>query len=279
MDQQHPNLPGDLRNLMNASLVSAQTLLFARGDGLRRELNRIRHDQVVLIKPGLFFKQLGRYIYQINPDQPDDYKTLLDSMEPAGTVNTTIVHLWNLECEGIDFTYGDLTKTLRSLRQNLATGPQSVVRICHALGQSSGNREFQVLYGHYGSEGYLQPQNEIAPNLRKAGCGVLLKKLRFQERPADMAALAAVIDRELACGDASDSLDVNYTGAFVRTADAGRGTDAVGQFAGLSLRREGSYWITDNSKGWGTVIAEYLRRAHGCDATLIGAMSWRRSRC
>lgn len=252
------------------SLISRQILLFARGDGLKREFNRIRRDRVVLVKPGPFFKQLGPHIYQINPDQPDNYTALIRSIRPSGELNVDIVHLWNLECEGIDFIYGGIAKTLRSLRQSLATGPQSVMRICDALRQSPRDGDSQVLYGHCAFETNLQPQNEITPDLHKARRGFVLKKLRFQERPTDMAALAAMIDRELAGGEPPDAIEVAYTGTFVRTADAARGTDAAGGFAALPLRREGSYWITDNSKGWGSAIAEFLTREQECDVTLIG---------
>src|SRR5688572_4691814 len=107
-----------MKNRFTMSSVFSRILLFARGDRLACELKKTVPDQVILIKPALFFKQLGPSIYQINPDESDDYKMLFRSMETGSLEVAGIVHLWNLECEGVDFVYGGLKKTVRALRQN-----------------------------------------------------------------------------------------------------------------------------------------------------------------
>ncbi len=183
----------------------AVTLFFTRRDDIYQSFVSARASRavpgtgvVVQVKGGDGgFRRLGPRIYQIDPRNEDDYRRVVESLGPLAGRRIHVVHLWNYECEALDYVYhGDIERCLHHVERSLDTGARSLSHLRHALAQTGGGASLAVVYLYHG----LQPQCGMASGwLEDEPTGALtsFKAIRLADRASAPAEVAALLAREL----------------------------------------------------------------------------------
>lgn len=182
------------------------TLFFSRRDDvyqnfLSAKKNRPmdREDSVVQIKCGDGgFRQLGPRIYQIDPRQEDDYHRLLAALGPLVGKRIQVIHLWDYECEALDFVYhGNIDRCLHGVERSLDTGARALSLLRRSLSRSAEFSSLAELYVHHGAQpqngmvsGWLEDEWVHDPKVR-------FRNLRLPDRTAQPAEVAARICRKI----------------------------------------------------------------------------------
>ncbi|MEY4483118.1 MAG: hypothetical protein RL693_570, partial [Verrucomicrobiota bacterium] len=188
------------------------TLFLSRRDDvyqsfLRANKNRShdREDFVVQVKCGDGgFRQLGPLIYQIDPRQEADYDRLLAALDSLEGKRIQIIHLWDYECETLDFIYhGNIDRCLHWVDRSLDTGARALSLLRHAMLRSAELASLAELYVHHGS----QPQNGMVSGWLQdewAGdAGMCFRSLHLPDRTNRSAEVAAMICHEIKRGTPS----------------------------------------------------------------------------
>ncbi|MCG6136128.1 MAG: SDR family oxidoreductase [Nostoc sp. LLA-1] len=96
-------------------------------------------EDVITVKAGPKFVQLGDRTYSLNPQQPEDYDALLNELKAKNYTATTIVHLWSVTA------VGDLASGLLAVDQTQEKGFYSLLFLAQALGkQPLTNHKLQM---------------------------------------------------------------------------------------------------------------------------------------
>jgi acyl transferase domain-containing protein/acyl carrier protein len=180
----------------------AVTLFFCRRDDIYQSFVSARASRtvpdtgiIVLIKPGDGgFRRLGPRSYQIDPRNEADYRRVVESVGPLAGKHVQVVHLWNYECEALDYLYhGDIERCLHHVECSLDTGARSLSHLRRVLAQADGGASLAIVYLYYG----LQPQSAMAAGWQEdepTGGLTSFQAVRLPDRaspPADVAALLA----------------------------------------------------------------------------------------
>ncbi|MCC5603391.1 type I polyketide synthase [Nostoc favosum] len=107
-------------------------LVFIDECGLGKELvKRLQFDghDVITLKQGSRFVQLGDRAYSLNAGQRDDYDTLLNELIAENKIPTTIVHLWSVT------SVGDTPSGLAGVDKAQEKGFYSLLFLAQALGK------------------------------------------------------------------------------------------------------------------------------------------------
>lgn len=135
------------------------------------------------------FRQLGPLIYQINPRRLEDYQQLLSAVGASTGELMRVIHLWNYECEPVDFVYhGNIDRCLHLVECSFATGPESLNLLRRAWSSQRNSLAIEILYLHHG----MQPQNGMGCDEWAKDSRVRCRSRRLPDRaasPSDMAAL------------------------------------------------------------------------------------------
>ncbi|MCC5623715.1 type I polyketide synthase [Nostoc sp. CHAB 5715] len=107
-------------------------LVFMDECGLGKELvKRLQFDghDVITLKQGSRFVQLGDRAYSLNAGQRDDYDALLNELIAENKIPTTIVHLWSVT------SVGDIPSGLAGVDKAQEKGFYSLLFLAQALGK------------------------------------------------------------------------------------------------------------------------------------------------
>jgi len=100
------------------------------GEQLATQLTQLG-QKVICIKVGDSFTKQSEGVYTLNPQQPDEYNTLVNELNVAGCFPDIIVHLWSVTLN----RYSELT--LKELDQSQDLGLHSLIFTAQALGRHS----------------------------------------------------------------------------------------------------------------------------------------------
>lgn len=133
--------PENKINSKNKGVNQYETILvFAKKDRFFQAIKtEIEHDKllspnILLIKPGRFFKQLGELIYQINPTETSDYRSLINTIQPQLQGKTLVLYLWGYGGENVDYRYYyDFRQLMAEIKQSAAASTGSIARFADAL--------------------------------------------------------------------------------------------------------------------------------------------------
>jgi acyl transferase domain-containing protein len=105
------------------SHVSGNVLIFADDEGIGE---MITGGQVVIVHKGTGFERLGDYSYQIDPEAPEDYASLMADLRNNGVWPESIFHLWALTRR----SFTDLTQ----MDRGMSFGCHSLFFLAQAIG-------------------------------------------------------------------------------------------------------------------------------------------------
>ncbi|HLF24978.1 MAG TPA: SDR family NAD(P)-dependent oxidoreductase [Anaerolineae bacterium] len=236
------------------------------GAALAQYLSRTQHE-VILVRVGEQFDRDAEGSYTLNPQRPEDYRSLLSDLQRQGKSPQSVAHLWSLAADDGRF------------EQAQHLGFYSLLYLAQALGaQQGGETHLDVISAGLqpvtGEETLrsehatlLGPCKVIAQEYPHLTCRNIDVALPFSDdwrREQLVAQLFAELTHP------PSALSVAYRGAqrWIPTFEPvrlERSADSV-----TRLREGGVYLITGGLGGIGSVLAEYLARTVHARLALIG---------
>jgi hypothetical protein len=95
--------------------LTGSILLFAREDYLGEEMRKkVDSNQVILVKPGEEYHNLGSQKYIINPCRQEDYKKLAEELKKQDIQFKKAIHTWSKDDYDLELLEKDLEKEIYS---------------------------------------------------------------------------------------------------------------------------------------------------------------------
>lgn len=259
------------------SVIPTTNIVFADefgfGDKIVQKMERDGHN-VITVRVGTEFKKISDRLYNLNPEQEDDYHTLCQELRERNEIPKTILHLWSVAPESKD----KLEIEWVEKSQNL--GFYSLLFLTKALGrqQMSGKLLLGVVTNNMqkiGDEGLLNPEQATVtgpiitigqeyPNIICRGIDVVLPDSGTPEEEI----LIEQIRLELAIEDSEKMVAYRMGYRWVQTFESVRFES--GEKTNPRLKAEGIYLITGGLGGIGITLAEHLAKAVRAKLILIG---------
>lgn len=247
-------------------------LLFDIGQSLRDLYEaRLREAgttsaEVFLVRPGEKFQTLDEHSYEINPQSPDDFAHLFESLAEKNRLVEDICFAWPIGHP--DFRNEDV------LRESLESGVSSFMFLCQAVTKARLEGKVQLLYIYAGKSDEVQPHNEAVSGFVNTLHGeypkLLCKTLEIRQEGGAWEQILDAVWQELQARR-QDATVVRYEARerYIRKLkvfdfeDAGDSSSSQG----VDLREHGVYLITGGAGGLGLIFAEFL--AKQCKARLV----------
>jgi hypothetical protein len=109
-------------------------------------------DQVILVRPGESFQDLGKQSYTVNPQNKDDFTQLFESLIEKQCSVEKICFAWPVGYAGL----GDE----KCVKESLERGVYSFLFVCQALIKQKLESKVQLLYLYSAKQGETQPHND-----------------------------------------------------------------------------------------------------------------------
>jgi len=226
-------------------------------------------DQVILVRPGESFQDVGKQCYQINPQNKDDFTRLFECLVEKQCLVENICFAW----PGAHADLGDE----KCAKESLDRGVYSFLFVCQALIKQKLESKAQLLYVYSSKPNDTQPHNDavrgFVNTLHLEHPKLLCKTLEVRHDSASYEQILDAVSGELQA-HTQDATAVCYEGreryikklkAFDLEAD---GSPSPSQLAGL--REKGVYLITGGVGGLGLIFAEFLAKEYKAKLVLTG---------
>jgi acyl transferase domain-containing protein/tryptophanase/acyl carrier protein len=242
--------------------IRPQSLVLFDTDETLRDLA----DQVILVRPGETFEEVGPQSYTVDPRNKDDFARLFESLIEKGYPVENICFAW--------------PRHERELQESLETGVYSFLFLCQALIRQKLESTAQLFYLYSGKPGQVQPHHEavggFVNTLRlehpRLLCKTLEVRLDDRQESDGREPILDAITAELQAR-AQDATAVRYEAGerFVRKLKAFDLNEApAAPLEGKGLRENGVVLITGGAGGLGLLFAEFLAREHKARVVLTG---------
>ena len=248
-------------------------LIFQDPCGVGRKLaERLELAGVAIfsVTPGATFARPAPNEFTLDPGRPEEYDALLRGLAGAAAPPRRIVHLWGIAPPDPD------PFSEESTRAAIERGLHSLVALAQALGRLRTEASVRLLAGSTGAVAAIDG-DAVAPG-RAAALGAVRLipheyaqvdcrgvDLPFPAEPADVAAMAGILRRELAAGGVPEVVAWRDGWRLARRFEsAGEGPP---QGLGEVLRPGGVYLLTGGTGAVGFTLARRLARE--CRAKLV----------
>jgi 3-oxoacyl-(acyl-carrier-protein) synthase/acyl carrier protein len=262
--------------LGKAGQDSPQAVVFFDAEETLRDLYRERlratgtnSDQVILVRPGESFQDLGDQSYTVNPRDKDDFARLFDVLIEKQCAVENVCFAW--PAHEVDL------RDEKRVNESLERGVYSFLFVCQSLIQRKLDSKVQLLYLYSGSDDAGQPHNEamggFVNSLRLEHPKLLCKTLEVRQARAGHEQVLDAVSAELR-SRTPDATAVRYAAQerYVRRLRAFDIEEAAGspppQRAGI--REKGVYLITGGAGGLGLIFAEFLAKEYKARLVLTG---------
>ncbi|WP_438432127.1 SDR family NAD(P)-dependent oxidoreductase [Gorillibacterium sp. sgz500922] len=228
---------------------------------------------VILVKPGGSFAELPDYTFEIQPDNPEDYRKLLAVLEEREQLPQKVLHLWSQEpfLAAGDALADQLAQGIGSVfhlsRAYMATHPGMAVELLYVYFEAPGPDQAAVApyssQPHYSAVGGYAKTNRLEnPDLHIKTVGWRTCRTSESSNSGDVEWMLREFNRKH-----PDEIELRYQEGerWVRTWR--EYTPKAVSSRSLPLREKGVYLITGGAGGLGLIFAEYLARK--CRAKLI----------
>lgn len=220
-------------------------------------------EKTVLVKPGKVFAQTDDRVYEINPDETDDYRMLFKALKKVGITPEKIIHMWSKEAFGYE------SGTIGS---QLNMGVYSLFHISKSIMEQKHNGNVNLLYIYFMEKGQYQPvyaaASGVAKTVHRENPKFTYKTVGVELWPSlDSSNITDIISKEL--GTSSQDSEIYYkTGTrFVKRLEEFTTENTTGS---LPIRQNGVYLITGGMGGLGFIFAEYLAKKYKASLILTG---------
>ncbi|ACL75230.1 SDR family NAD(P)-dependent oxidoreductase [Ruminiclostridium cellulolyticum] len=240
-------------------------LLFDRNGELASLLgvnaNKEGKEPCVLVMPGAEFSEQKGNIFTINPEKPDDYKKLLQTLKARQMLPKNIIYKWART--GVGFDQADMCSCLKD-------GIYSVLHLTKALAEQKDMNKVLLLFVHSpagkGGHPLYSGMGAFFKTLRLENPGFVYKSVEMEQDNKDDVAQRLI--NELTLGTVG-ALEVRYEGKqrLVKAMEEISGQITDGKIA---IKEGGVYLITGGAGGLGLIMAERLAQRAKIKLVLTG---------
>ncbi|HEY9825556.1 MAG TPA: type I polyketide synthase, partial [Stenomitos sp.] len=249
--------------------LNRQWLVFADAHGFATQLTQIlavQGEHCIVVHPGDHFACLDEQNYIVNPQQPDDFKSLLQTL--AQQPNTTlhgVIHLWGVS------VYTPATPAISDIAAAQVVGCGSVLHLTQALSHHRSQLSPRLWLITRGTQSIDPAQGIICPEhtaLWGLGSTIALEHPELCCTRIDLDPLTSPADISLWLQDLlqpTDETQIAYRGqqryiARLVQAATTASTTAQGTQSGLqnTIQAEGTYLITGGLGALGLQVAQHL---------------------
>jgi len=229
----------------------------------------IDSDQIILVRPGESFQDLGKQSYQVNPQRREDFTRLFEVLMEKQCPIENICFAW-------PSSHTDLHNE-KGVRESLERGVYAFLFVCQALIKQKLESKVQLLYLYSGTQDEAQPHNDamrgFINSLHLEHPKLLSKTLEVRQEGVGCDQILDAVSAELQART-QDATAVRYQGQdrFIKKLKACNLGLAAGVAApeGIGLRQNGSYLITGGMGGLGLIFAQYLAKEFKARLVLTG---------
>src|SRR5262245_49421340 len=226
-------------------------------------------DQVILVRPGEGFQDLGEESYTINPRDKDNFARLFDVLIEKQCAVENVCFAWPVH--EVDL------RDEKRVNESLERGVYSFLFVCQSLIERKLDSLVQLLYLYSGSDDAAQPHNEamsgFVNSLRLEHPRLLCKTLEVRQARAGHEQILDAVSAELRART-PDATAVRYKAQerYTRKLTAFNLEEAASspppQCAGI--KEKGVYLITGGAGGLGLIFAEFLAKEYKARLVLTG---------
>lgn len=258
----------------SATPNAPRSLVLFDADETLRDLYRARvssaganAEQVVLVRPGESFEDLGNQTYTVNPAAKDDFARLFETLLENGSPVENVCFAW---------TARDAIHDEPELQESLQRGVYAFLFLCQALVAKKLESAVQLFHLYSGKPGEVQPHNEamngFVNTVHLEHPRLLCKALEIRTESDGQETVCDALLAELQART-QDATVIRYEGQerFVRRLkpfelEAAPDVPAPGH----GIRENGVYLITGGAGGLGLIFGEFLAKEHKAKVVLTG---------
>ncbi|KJS64700.1 MAG: hypothetical protein JL50_19400 [Peptococcaceae bacterium BICA1-7] len=234
-------------------------LVFGNDDGVYQRLKNTLKERgssphIILVKPGSFYRDLGRGIFELNPGEPDDYVRLIEELKGRNFIPGGVLYLWQA---------GNVEDS------DLSRGVISVFCLIKSLSAHKIKVFPKIVYTYEGGSENPSPLMESVAGFSKSLAllwpGATLTAVEVAAQAEDIALIAL---EEMAAHEESFTVEIKYEGGerYVREFQPIE-TD---NYQATPLKKGGTYLITGGAGALGMNFARRLAGLWGANLVLTG---------
>ncbi|MBU8854953.1 amino acid adenylation domain-containing protein [Bacillus sp. FJAT-26377] len=254
-------------------------LVFARRDDIFKELankefdNKQENRIFILVKPGDIYRQLGNFIYQINPRNSNDYQKLLTILKETFTHINHIVHLWDYESRDLDYNYhGDIKRFIKSHDDSLISGINSIRNLTESMVLLDYSNQTSIHYFHYGMKENIQPKNLMVQNsylyFPEQQSKYQFHSINMSENYKNKKEIAKILLERLSFPQHKNEINSKYDGGENEILSLNPYINVPPE---LLINSNGTYIFVDNDKNMGLTLGLEMVEQFGCNVVVIGS--------
>lgn len=240
-------------------MPTGTVLLFDTDENRYSDFQARLKAEVILVKPGDSYQELGHAIYCIAPNQLADYHQLLTTLAQQNRQPSFIVHLWSPTC---------FVNEPVALNTQLEFSFYSIFHLSQALLAQKPTKTIRLLYLH------LEPANEIQPHY--AALSGFAKTIRLENpklvyQTVSMPTTTDLVDIVATeFQQTADEVDIRYQDQQRWIKHLSELNEVFEQKNVTLLKENGVYLITGGAGGLGLIFAKYLAKHFKAKLILTG---------
>ena len=228
-------------------------------------------SQVILVKPGDSYQDLGEQTYTINPRNREDFTQLFGSLNNTTLEIGKICFAWPSHPPKGSEYHESVLKDL------LEKGVYSFLFLCQALVEQKYNNTIQLLYLYSSKKGEPQPHHDAMSGFVKTlhieHPKLSTRILKIQQQVPDVNKIIDIVRAEFHQHNLPETT-VRYheQERYVRklTQYTFEETGDLSSAQGVGLKEKGVYLITGGTGGLGLIFAAYLAKEYKARLILTG---------
>lgn len=250
------------------------SILFFDIDGKQSDLYRKRVNSsrdIISVRPAERYEKIDQHTYTINPQSPEDFMGIFDSLQDSGYVFEKICFGWPMQ-QSFTGEYRSAT-----VYESLNKGVYAFLYLCKALMEQKHLDKIHLLYLYRSDIGQVQPHhdaiNGFIKTLHLENSRFSCKTLEIQQEKASENTILDYVIQEFQKDDKAE-MTVRYKNQerYFRTLKQYnfQEREAIPDTRELGLKEKGVYIIAGGAGGLGLLFAQFLAQEYKAKIVLTG---------
>ncbi|MCP4130783.1 MAG: SDR family NAD(P)-dependent oxidoreductase [bacterium] len=242
--------------------------------GIRDEIN----TQFILVKPGNEYKHSGHQVYQVNPENGDDYVRLFETLKEKNFVPAKILHIWAAHTEDDDMDNSRLkifeeneNKMNDFIKKSLERGINSIFHIVKALSGTGNTTLNKFIFAFNGertaSNLFMEPVAAYSRSLNFIYPALSFSTIKVITSGKERSSYVDVVIQELGTERKEIAAEIRYIGD--RRYSKQVGTPNM-EDSGTLIKKKSVWLITGGAGALGLIFARYLAETYQAVLVLTG---------
>ncbi|PKM96398.1 MAG: hypothetical protein CVU84_01405 [Firmicutes bacterium HGW-Firmicutes-1] len=224
-----------------------------------KKINSKKDGNIILVKPGEQYDNMGDQIYTIRKNLVEDYIRLIKELKEKNSMPDTVIHMWSERS----------VPNHEEIRRQLDVGLYSVFNLVQSLMKQKLEKSLKLYYYYPAIKGEAQPHNQAISGFLKT---VTIENSNFICRTVQIdehTKKSDVVLQELEINQEKNT-EIKYENSdrFVKELALLDSNKLIK--SKVKIKENGVYLITGGCGGIGLIFAEYLAKHKGVKLILTG---------